>query len=249
MEVLNTSRSSLDPKAPEFRTSLQQRFLSADPSMEQEATDVSPKRGSGRFALSIRSTVRPGDSFLNNFTGLFRRETKIGEDDDNNNDLVRPKSQDTQASGEPTTTLTTTIGGASVEDLPSEITTTTPEKKRKEKKKKDKSKGKSIFRWESKTDSIDEPELTSSKSLESMKTAEEENHENGAVEIPNSKKKKKRGKKGVKFEKEEQPQQRQSPAARTSTSQDGGGGSGPYYYEGREVTLEEVPVKVLDYFK
>ena len=220
----NTSRSSLDPKAPEFRTSLQQ-FLTpeaADGSLEQEVVDVSPKRGGGRFALSRRSTVRPGDSFLNNITGLFRRETKIGEDEDGESN--RPKSQDTQASGEPTAVT------GSVEDLPSEAT---PEKETKKKKKKDKAKGKSIFRWESKTDSIEDPELTSSRSLESIKA---EDHE--VEETP--KKKKKRGKKGVKFEKEE------GEILAQNSSQDTGG---PYYYQGRDVTLDEVPVKVLDYFR
>ena len=132
----NTSRSSLDPKAPEFRTSLQQQFLTPEP--ELEVPDVSPKRGGGGgiFALSRRSTVKQGDSFLNNFTGLFRRENKIGEDDDN--DLMRPKSEDAQASVEPSA-----LTNVSVEDLPS--SEQGPEKKKNEKKKKDKTKGKSIF--------------------------------------------------------------------------------------------------------
>ena len=212
----NTSRWSLDPKAPEFRTNLQQQFLAPEP--EAEAPDVSPKRGGGIFALSRKSTVKQGDSFLNNFTGLFRRENKIGEDEDN--DLARPKSQDTQASGEPSV-----LTSGSVEDLPS--AEPSPEKKKKEKKKKDKAKGKSIFRWDTKADSAEDPELTSSKSLESIKAVVEV-HE--IDESAQQKKKKKRGKKGVKFVKEN------------------GGGEGSavggqetelYHYQGTEV---EVPV-------
>ena len=203
----NTSRSSLDPKAPEFRMSLQQQFLMPEP--EPEVADVSPKRGTGIFTLSRKSTVKPGDSFLNNFAGLFRRENKIGEDEDI--DITRPKSQDTQASGEPSA-----LTSGSVEDFSS--AEPGPEKKKKEKKKKDKVKGKSIFRWDTKTDSTEDPELTSSKSLESVRAVEEV-HE---VEEPRQqKKKKRRGKKGVKFEKE---------AGGGEGSAVGGQETGPYYY-------------------
>jgi hypothetical protein len=187
----NTSRSSLDPKAPEFRISLQQFEPS---SFEQEIPGVSPKRGGGRFALPRLSTVRPGDGFLNNFTGFFRRETSKLEDEDSNTDLLRPKSQDTQASGEPT--LATMSGSA--EDLSVEAT---PEKKKRERKKKEKSKGKSLFRWESKVDSLDDPESTSLRSLELTKIEnQDETEESPVVE---KKKRKKRGKKGVKFVKDE----------------------------------------------
>ena len=235
----NASRSSLDPKAPEFRTSLHQQFLAAPEAAEPEP-DVSPNKrfGSGsRFALSRRSTVgKPsGDSsFLNNFTGLFRRDTatttsKIGEDGDvDNNELMRPKSQDTQTSGDPSAAGTT----GSMEDLPVGDGST-PEKKKKDKKKKDKGKSKSLFRWDSKPEvPTEDADLAS---LESMK----EDHE--SEETSTKKKKKKRAKKGVKFEKEEE-----SPGR---TSQETGGAAGPYYYQGREVTLDEVPVKVLDYFR
>jgi hypothetical protein len=229
---LNASRSSLDPKAPEFRTSLQQQFLEPPTETEPEL-DISPKRfGSGsRFALSRRSTVKvSGDSsFLNNITGLFRRETKIGEDDvvGGESELTRPKSQDTQTSGDPS------AGGptGSVEDLPSSEGIT-PEKKKKEKKKKDKGKSKSLFRWDSKPEVPEDPELASLESV--VVTGDQE------LEETPSKKKKKKGKKGVKFEKEEE-----SSPARTSQETT----SGPYYYQGREVTLDEVPVKVLDYFR
>jgi hypothetical protein len=216
----NTSRSSLDPKAPEFRTSLQQ-LLAPE---ELEVPEISPKRGSGRFALPRRSTLRQGDSFLNNFTGLFRREAKIGEDEDN--DLIRPKSQDTQLSGDPSAG-----GTGSVEDLAIEGT---PEKKKKEKKKKEKAKGKSLFRWDSKTDSIEDPELIPSKSLESMKPEETEMEDT-------PKKKKKKGKKGVKFEKEE-GDTITNPAQNSQEF-------GTYNDEGKEVILEDSAVKILDLFK
>lgn len=218
----NTSRSSLDPKAPEFRTNLQQ-FLTPGPESEPEpepepgVLDASPKRGGGLFALPKRSVVRPGDSFLNNFTGLFRREPKIGEDE--NTELSRPKSQDTQTSGDPSAAT----GVGSVEDLPLEAT---PEKKKKEKKKKDKTKGKSIFRWESKADSTEDPELTSSKSLESIKG---EGHDNN--EPP---RRRRRGKKGVKFEKEGE-----IITSSIQISQD----TEIYSYQDREVATEEAPVK------
>src|SRR5271170_2500647 len=230
----NASRSSLDPNAPEFRTSLQQ-FLGTPEPVDPEP-DVSPNKriGSGsRFALSRRSTVKvSGDqsSFLNNFTGLFRRDTaKIGEDgegENGNNELVRPKSQDTQTSGDPSALTTGSAEDISLDGV------ITPEKKKKEKKKKDKGKSKSLFRWDSKPDiPTEDPELAS---LESVK----DDHE--SEEVP--KKKKKRGKKGVKFEKEEE-----SIPARTS--QETAAAAGPYYYQGREVTLDEVPIKVLDYFR
>ena len=230
----NASRSSLDPNAPEFRTSLQQQFLGTPEPLEPEP-DVSPNKlfGSGsRFALSRRSTVKvSGDqsSFLNNFTGLFRRDTaKIGEDgeaENGINELVRPKSQDTQTSGDPSALTTGSAEDISIDGG------ITPEKKKKEKKKKDKGKSKSLFRWDSKPDiPTEDPEIAS---LESVK----DDHE--SEETP--KKKKKRGKKGVKFEKEEET----SPA-RTSQETTA---AGPYYYQGREVTLDEVPVKVLDYFR
>jgi hypothetical protein len=215
----NTSRSSLDPKAPEFRTSLQQ-FLPP----ELEVPETSPKRGSGRFALPRRSTLRQGDSFLNNFTGLFRRETKIGEDEDT--DLMRPKSQDTQLSGDPSA-----AGTASVEDLPSDGT---PERKKKEKKKKEKAKGKSLFRWDSRPESTDDPDLTLSKSLESMKPEETEGDDT-------PRKKKRKGKKGVKFVKEEGD----SVTSPTQNSQE----FGTYNDEGEEVILEDSPLKLRDLFK
>jgi hypothetical protein len=164
----NTSRSSLDPHAPEFRTHL--------PQFQEPEIVESPKRGGGRFALTRRTTLKQGDSFLNNFTGLFRRESKLDEGEEP--DLTRPKSQDTQNSGDPNM--------ASTEDL-----NDTPSKK---KKKKDKTFSKGLFRWDSRNDANEEQELTSSKSLESMKEEDEE--------IPKRAKKKK-GKKGVKFEKEE----------------------------------------------
>ena len=224
----NASRSSLDPKAPEFRTSLQQQFLAAPEVVEPEPDVSSNKRfGSGsRFALSRRSTVKPsGDSsFLNNFTGLFRRDpAKNGEDEgEGTSELIRPKSQDTQNSGDPSAVTTGTI-----EDLP--VEGGIPEKKKKEKKKKDKGKSKSLFRWDSKPDILEDPELAS---LESVK----DDHE--SEETPKKKRKKKGGKKGVKFEKEDEI---------AATSQETA--PGPYYYQGKEVTLDEVPVKVLDYFR
>lgn len=198
----DTSRSSLDPKAPEFRMNL------AAPGPEV-VEDVSPKRGTGLFTLTRRSTVRSqGDSFLNNFTGLFRRDTKVEEED---NDLIRPKSRDTLNSGDPS------IGG-STEDLTAE---TSPGQKKKEKKKKDKSKGKGLFRWESKTDISEEPDLVS---LDSTKEEQEE-------DSPRKKEKKhKKGKKGVKFEKDD------GEAADSTPSKSEGG---PYYFHGREVTLND----------
>ena len=203
----DTSRSSLDPKAPEFRMSL----LAPEPEPEV-IEDISPKRAASRFALTRRSTIRSqGDSFLNNFTGFFRRDTKPGEDEEN--DLTRPKSQDTQNSGDPSI-----HAGGSMEDLTSE---TSPDKKKKEKKKKEKSKGKGLFRWESKTDISEEPDLMS---LYSSKEEQE------AEDTPKKKEKKqKKGKKGVKFEKEE---------GDVDTSPSRGEG-GPYYYQGREVTLDD----------
>lgn len=241
----NASRSSLDPKAPEFRTSLQQQFLEAPEAAEPEP-DVSPNKrfGSGsRFALSRRSTVKPsGDSsFLNNFTGLFRRDTTttIPREDDveSNNELIRPKSQDTQTSGDPSVVvggITMTTATGSVEDLPV-VDGSTPEKRKEKKKKKDKGKSKSLFRWDSKPEAAAEDA-----DLASIESSVKEDHE--SEETPN-KRKKKRGKKGVKFEKEEdgspaRTSQETTPAA-----------AGPYYYQGREVTLDEVPVKVLDYFR
>jgi hypothetical protein len=160
---------------------------------------------------------------------LFRRDTaKIGEDgeaENGINELVRPKSQDTQTSGDPSALTTGSAEDISIDGG------ITPEKKKKEKKKKDKGKSKSLFRWDSKPDiPTEDPEIAS---LESVK----DDHE--SEETP--KKKKKRGKKGVKFEKEEET----SPA-RTSQETTA---AGPYYYQGREVTLDEVPVKVLDYFR
>src|SRR5205085_586096 len=87
----NTSRSSLDPHAPEFMTHL--------PQFHEPEVVESPKRGGGRFALTRRGTLKQGDSFLNNFTGLFRRESKFDEGEEP--DLTRPKSQETQNSGDP----------------------------------------------------------------------------------------------------------------------------------------------------
>lgn len=222
----NASRSSLDPKAPEFRSSLQlQQYMALEP---VEVPDVSPKRGGGRFSsLSKRPTIRPGEGFLNNFTGLFRRETKP-EDEDPGFDLARPKSQDTQVSGDP---ASTSIEDVSIEAPPEK------EKKKKEKKKKEKAKGKSIFEWKSKPEVVEDAEMESSKSVESIKAETQESEE-----IP--KKKKKRGKKGVKFEKEENSDSGPRSGA-TRTSQD----TGSYYYQGRDGTLDEVPVRVLDYFR
>jgi hypothetical protein len=141
------------------------------------------------------------------------------------NELVRPKSQDTQTSGDPSALTTGSAEDVSIDGG------ITPEKKKKEKKKKkDKGKSKSLFRWDSKPDiPTEDPELAS---LESVK----DDHE--SEEMP---KKKKRPKKGVKFEKEEE-----ICPARTSQET---AAAGPYYYQGREVTLDEVPVKVLDYFR
>ena len=73
--------------------------------------------------------------------------------------------------------------------------------------------------------------------MESIKAVEDV-HE--VDESPQQKKKKKRGKKGVKFEKED---------GGGESSAMGGQETGPYYCQGREVTLDEVPVRVLDYFK
>lgn len=224
-----TSRSSLDPKAPEFRTSLQQFLPGEEVPEVPEIPEISPKRGGGRFSLSRRSTLRPGDGFLNNFTGLFRRDaSKPAEDEEN--ELTRPKSRDTQASGEPVTSSEATAEGA--DDTASEIT---PDKKKKERKKKEKAKSKSIFRWESKAEPTDDPELASSKSMESVKMEEPE------TEQPVAKKKKKKAKKGVKFEQEEG----EVAVSTSSPTQE----TGPYFYQGKEVTLDEVPVKVLDYFR
>jgi len=186
----NTSRSSLDPHAPEFRTSFSQ--------FQEPEVVESPKRGGGVFALTRRATLRQGDSFLNNFTGLFRREAKVDEADET--DLTRPKSQDTQNSGDPNM--------ASTEDL-----NETPSKK---KKKKDKTKSKGLFRWDSRNDATDEQELTSSKSLESMKEEDEDSPKRS---------KKKMGKKGVKFEKEDVD-------SNLDTA----------YYQGKDVASEETLV-------
>jgi hypothetical protein len=194
----NTSRSSLDPKAPEFRTSLQQ-FITPQQPESVEVVDI-PKRGPSLFTLPRRSSVRPADSFMNTFTGLFRRESKINEDEDAGNELSRPRSQDTQNSG--TDHLTTTTMSGSTEDLASAEPTT--EKKKKEKKKKDKVKGKSLFRWAESTSTVaaaaavEDLELKSSKSLESI-----EDHEGEELSWTRKRSKKKgRVKKGVKFEKE-----------------------------------------------
>ena len=72
---------------------------------------------------------------------------------------------------------------ASTEDL-----NETPSKK---KKKKDKTKSKGLFRWDSRNDATDDQELTSSKSLESMKEEDEDSPKRS---------KKKMGKKGVEKE-------------------------------------------------
>ena len=198
----NTSRSSLDPKAPEFRTSLQQFITPVEPPESAEVADL-PKRGASLFSLPRRSTVRqPGDSFMNTFTGLFRRESKINEDEDANagNELSRPRSQDTQNSV--TDHLTMTISG-SMEDVGASVEPT-PEKKKKEKKKKEKVKGKSLFRWTDSTAStsmaapVEDPELKSLKSMESIQDQEADE----SASAKKKRKKKEKVKKGVKFEKD-----------------------------------------------
>jgi hypothetical protein len=167
-------RSSLDPEAPEFRMDLDL----------DDTTDLSRKK-SGRFTLGKFSSGKtPGDSsFLNNFTGFFRRESskpgedpKSGEDDDTpppGVDLSRPKSQDTLISGDGT------------EELVEPVSAETARKKTPRKK----GKGMSLFRWDSKLDVPDEVEVSGPEAKE-----EEE-------ETPKRGKRKKR--KGVKFEEEE----------------------------------------------
>jgi hypothetical protein len=111
--------------------------------------EETPKRGGARFALT-RISSRQADSFLNNFTGLFRRGEKIEEDDPEL--LTRPKSQDT-------------LGDElSIDDE-------SPEKKKK--KKKDKGKGKGLWRWDSKTE-VEDSDLASAKSLESLNGEDED---------------------------------------------------------------------------
>jgi hypothetical protein len=205
----STSRSSLDPKAPEFRSNLQ--FILPEPP-EPETVDL-PRRFGSRFNLQLsrRSTLKSGDgSFLNNFTGFFRRETKPGEDEDN--ELTRPKSVDTQLSAEPAT---------NVDDVASDGA---PDKKKKEKKKRDKGKGKSIFRWESKADTNEDSELKSSKSTESMKIEEPEGEQSPKT------RKKRRGKKGVKFEKEE------TEKAEGQSNQD----TESFAYQNRDFVLDDI---------
>jgi hypothetical protein len=163
------SRSSLDPNAPEFRTSIPLDGVRLDTPVDEIDT---PKRAA-RFALTKLGGSRPGDSFLNNFTGLFRREAKIGEEEMDPDMLVRPKSQDSVGEGQ----------ASQDDDAP------------KKKKKKEWAKGKGLWRRESKSAITEEGELSTAKSLESLNGEEEEE------ESP--KRKKKRGKKGVKFVREE----------------------------------------------
>ena len=221
----NTSRSSLDPKAPEFRTSLQQFITPVESPELAEVADL-PKRGASLFSLPRRSTVRqPGDSFMNTFTGLFRRESKINEDEDATagNELSRPRSQDTQNSG--TDRLSMTISG-SMEDIGASVEPT-PEKKKKEKKKKEKVKGKSLFRWTDSTAStsmaapMEDPELKSLKSMESIQDQEGDE----SMSTKKKRKKKEKMKKGVKFEKDV------SGDGESFVSGVGGVGTGEHGYE------------------